>query len=117
MHLMIDAKADLEIQDEHGCSALMYACVGNQQPLIEVGFRNAPVSVVRLLQTPLRWKSEERGVEPRLLVARASQSGEIIRCEVELQYSDCRYSPGLRLEMRAPLLLPSLSLLTYTLTT
>ena len=50
-------------------------------------------------------------VEPRVLVPRSSQSGQIIRCEVEVQYSDSPYYPGLRLEMRAPLLLPSLSLL------
>ena len=50
-------------------------------------------------------------VEPRVLVPRSSDSGQIIRCEVEVQYSDSRYYPGLRLDVRAPVLLPSLSLL------
>ena len=50
-------------------------------------------------------------MEPRVLVPRSSHSGQIIRCEVEVHYSDSPYYPALRLDVRAPVLLPSLSLL------
>jgi len=56
-------------------------------------------------------------VEPRVLVPRSSDSGEIMRCEVEVQWADqpqCANQPqfsGLRLETRGPVLLPALSLL------
>lgn len=51
VHLMIEAKADLELRDKHGWSALMYACVGKEHQGIENGvrLRDVPVSVVRLL--------------------------------------------------------------------
>ena len=50
-------------------------------------------------------------VEPRVLVARSSDTGSIVRCGVELQYSDTVHYRGVRLEMTSPVLLPSLSLL------
>jgi len=50
-------------------------------------------------------------VEPRALVLRSSDTGAIATCSVELQYCDTINYRGVRLEMTAPVLLPSLSLL------
>merc|ERR1719195_1321269 len=50
-------------------------------------------------------------VEPRVLVARSTDTGAIVRCGLELQYADSPHYRGLRLEVTAPFLLPSLSLL------
>ena len=51
-------------------------------------------------------------VEPRVVVPRSSDSGEIISCKVELQYADQPQYSAIRLDVKGPLLLPSLSLLT-----
>ena len=50
-------------------------------------------------------------VEPRVLVPRSSETGEIVTCHVEIQYRDTSQYRGVRLELVAPVLLPSLSLL------
>merc|ERR1712198_496165 len=50
-------------------------------------------------------------VEPRALVLRSSDTGAIATCNVELQYCDTINYRGVRLDMKAPVLLPSLSLL------
>ena len=50
-------------------------------------------------------------VEPRVLVPRSSETGEIVKCHVEIQYCDTSQYRGVRLEVAAPVLLPSLSLL------
>ena len=50
-------------------------------------------------------------VEPRALVLRSSGTGAIATCNVELQYCDTINYRGVRLDMKAPVLLPSLSLL------
>ena len=51
-------------------------------------------------------------VEPRVVVPRSSDSGQIIRCKVELQYADQPQYSSWRQEVTGPVLLPSLSLLT-----
>jgi len=50
-------------------------------------------------------------VEPRLLVPRCSETGKIIKCNLSLRYSDTIQYRGINLEMQAPILLPSLTIL------
>lgn len=50
-------------------------------------------------------------VEPRVLVPRCSETGRIVKCALNLQYADTPQYRGIQLEMAAPILLPSLSLL------
>eukprot|EP00092_Neocalanus_flemingeri_P027542 GFUD01029881.1.p1 GENE.GFUD01029881.1~~GFUD01029881.1.p1 ORF type:complete len:1834 (+),score=561.65 GFUD01029881.1:757-5502(+) len=51
-------------------------------------------------------------VEPRVLVARCSETGRIVKVALSLQYADTPQYRGIQLEMSAPVLLPSLNLLT-----
>jgi len=50
-------------------------------------------------------------VEPRVLVPRCSDTGKIVKCALTLQYADTPQYRGIQLDMTAPILLPSLNML------